>query len=337
MSQHRLGVDPSSLFQNLLASFCLPSFFGTTHELFGIRSVGEGKMTDCATVALPRASALDVLRAQQKDGVHVQALRDALFDAVRAVCGSSTALRVQRTCDTAAAALYALLAAVIPRAQTLGEEYCALAPAPAVAPARRALALLLGAAVAPVAASATSSSSSDGSGASRGAAAAALLRRVVAVAVWAHAALLYAGRAHQADVAHAALGIDTVALRPVSNSSSGASGSGAMRVLAGLAALRVVAAVPGVVRDLRGVLRGGGGADEEDEDEERRKQEEEAEAAGVPTCTLCLGPRREAAATGCGHVFCWECLVRALATTPECPLCRAPQTPEDVVRVYNVL
>lgn len=299
-------------------------------------------MTECAVVALPRAGALDVLRAQQKDGVHVQALRDALFDAVRAVCGSGAALRVQRACDTGAAALYALLAAVLPRAQTLGEEYCALAPAPAAAPARRALALLLGAALAPVAATARAHPPLRAPrGPGRRAAAAALLRRAVAAAVWAHAALLYAGRARTADVAHAALGVDTVALRPVAagSSSSGGGGCGALRLLAGLAALRVVATVPGIVRDLWAVLRGGAEDDEDDGVGCRMDEEDddEDEAAAVPRCTLCLGPRRDAAATGCGHVFCWACVVRALATAPECPLCRAHQTPEDVVRVYNVL
>lgn len=291
-------------------------------------------MTDSAVVALPRASALDVLRAQQKDGVHVQALRDALFDAVRALGGSSTALRAQRTCDALAPALYALLAAVLPRAPTLGAEYCALAPAPATTPLRRALALLLGAGAATAAADVGSPSSGIGG------AATSLLRRIAAVAVWAHTALLCAGRAHTVDVAHAALGVDTVALRSTNSSSGRGNGnSGAMRILAGFAALRVVAAVPGVVRDLRAVLKGGGddGDDEEEGEEEEDERRRQVGEEGVPTCTLCLGPRRDAAATGCGHVFCWACLVRALANAPECPLCRAPQTPEDVVRVYNVV
>lgn len=292
----------------------------------------EKRMTDCAVVALPRASALDVLRAQQKDGVHVQALRDALFDAVRAVGGSRTALRAQRTCDALAPALYALLAAVLPRAPTLGAEYCALAPAPATTPLRRALALLLGAGAATAAADVGSPSSGIGG------AATSLLRRIAAVAVWAHTALLCAGRAHTVDVAHAALGVDTVALRSTNSSSgSGNGNSGAMRILAGFAALRVVAAVPGVVRDLRAVLKGGGAGEGDEEEGEEEGHGRQVGEEGVPRCTLCLRPRRDAAATGCGHVFCWACLVRALANAPECPLCRAPQTPEDVVRVYNVV
>jgi peroxin-10 len=43
-----------------------------------------------------------------------------------------------------------------------------------------------------------------------------------------------------------------------------------------------------------------------------------------------------AAPSSCGHVFCWNCLMQWVSTVrPQCPLCRAPCRPQDVLPLYN--
>ena len=41
-------------------------------------------------------------------------------------------------------------------------------------------------------------------------------------------------------------------------------------------------------------------------------------------CPLCLQTLSSPISTACGHTFCSTCLSRALASSPQCPLCRAP-------------
>lgn len=52
-------------------------------------------------------------------------------------------------------------------------------------------------------------------------------------------------------------------------------------------------------------------------------------------CALCYDDRTHTTAAACGHLFCWWCVAKAVRVKPECPLCRAPCQPQELLRLHQ--
>ena len=61
------------------------------------------------------------------------------------------------------------------------------------------------------------------------------------------------------------------------------------------------------------------------------------DGSDIHPCGICLNERvHPAAPSGCGHVFCWNCILHWVSNVRhECPLCRAQTRPQDIIPLYN--
>lgn len=53
------------------------------------------------------------------------------------------------------------------------------------------------------------------------------------------------------------------------------------------------------------------------------------------TCIICVEPISNKAVTACGHVFCWQCIVKSTEIKPQCPSCRKKCLPSQVIQLKN--
>jgi hypothetical protein len=62
-----------------------------------------------------------------------------------------------------------------------------------------------------------------------------------------------------------------------------------------------------------------------------------SESFNTINCGICMNERKcPAIPIACGHVFCWKCIQHWIATVRhECPLCRSPTRPQDVIILRN--
>ncbi len=53
-------------------------------------------------------------------------------------------------------------------------------------------------------------------------------------------------------------------------------------------------------------------------------------------CGICFEKPSHPSCLPCGHMYCWECVLRSSQFKPECPNCRKPFEPREVVCLSNV-
>jgi peroxin-10 len=54
-------------------------------------------------------------------------------------------------------------------------------------------------------------------------------------------------------------------------------------------------------------------------------------------CKICSDARKSVSSTPCGHLFCWDCILRSTQVKYECPICRAPVQPNEIIRIAHLI
>ncbi|KAJ6388423.1 hypothetical protein OIU77_026901 [Salix suchowensis] len=57
-------------------------------------------------------------------------------------------------------------------------------------------------------------------------------------------------------------------------------------------------------------------------------------AASVFCCPICMDEMKEATSTKCGHVFCKNCIEKALAVQKKCPTCRTKCIAKSIFKIF---
>ena len=63
---------------------------------------------------------------------------------------------------------------------------------------------------------------------------------------------------------------------------------------------------------------------------------EPAVVSKTEECKICYDERKESSATPCGHIFCWDCILKYSHYKGECPICRSKLQAKDIVRLVNL-
>lgn len=53
------------------------------------------------------------------------------------------------------------------------------------------------------------------------------------------------------------------------------------------------------------------------------------------SCSLCFDTRKNPACTPCGHLFCWDCIMKNCLIKEECPQCRKICKPNKIIQLRN--